>query len=178
MKLHLACGDIYLKDYINCDIEGTKSPSSQPKSLNNYFHDRKIGERKEIYIDQRLDLLKIPYPFKDNSIEEVVMISSIEHFKKEDAITITKEVNRILMPGGKLIIDFPDINKIAKQFLFKDTEWCFRLIYCNNRNEYAIHRWGYTIKSFKELLGSGWKKISKKMIVKHDYPVIGIVAEK
>jgi len=177
MKLHLACGDVYLKDYINCDIEGIIEKPSYSKTLYNYFEDRKIGERKEIYIDKRMDLLEIPYEFEDNSIEEVAMISSIEHFKLEDATKILNEIKRILKPGGRLVIDFPDIERIVKRYILKEPEWCMRLIYCSNRNKYAIHRWGYTFKSFKKTLGPEWK-IRRRIIVNHDYPIVGIVATK
>ncbi len=181
MKVHIPCGDVFLEDYINCDIKGKLSSElkNRPKgtTVNEYFKGKKVGKRGQIIVDKYVDMLE-PWHFLDRSVEEVLMISGIEHFTLDQARFIVHEVKRILMPGGLFKVDFPDIIQTIKRYYFTDPEYCMRLIYCSGTDEYSFHRWGYNQKTFKELLGKGWKKIEFKEIVKHDYPMIGCIAEK
>ena len=80
-KLNLACGKKYLKDYVNLDIDAKYKP------------------------DVVWNLDKFPYPFEDNSFNEILASHILEHVDKPDKTM--KELYRILKPNGKLIILFP-----------------------------------------------------------------------
>lgn len=184
MKLHLCCGDIYLEGYLNLDIKGQLVNKSSIKDLNknkttlsNYFKHPFGSPRRKIIVDKNMDLLK-SWKLKKDSIDGIVMISGIEHFYLQDAKFIISEIKRVLKPNGKLIIDFPDIKKQIKLYYDKDPNFCMELIYCNHKDIFSAHHWGYTTETFFELLGNGWKSMKKKTIVKHAYPMIGIVAIK
>jgi len=178
MKVHLCCGDIYLDGYKNIDISGSRRGEViVGRSLKNYYLERFIGSKQPTVIDQKMDLTKFPWPFKDNSIQEFVMIQGIEHFYKKDAFHIVQEIQRKLKKGGRFLVDFPDIKKTVETYIESDPEFAMRFIYCNHKNQYSVHHWGYTRETFRELLGSGWK-IRFRTIVKHDYPVIGCEATK
>lgn len=183
MKLHLCCGDVYLGGYINCDITGTlrrkADHTEPPTNLDNYYQGRCIGKRKPNVIDQKMDLTHVPWKFMAESVEEVVMISAIEHFTLEQAKQIVNEVWRVLVPGGIFLVDFPDIEETVKRYMQNDPEFGIRLIYGSHRDENAYHAWGYTPETFRNLLGgSRWKRVDFGNIVEHDYPVIGCKAEK
>lgn len=194
MKLHIPAGDVYLDGYVNCDIEGEDVFDIGDKktttiyqeefekcrtTTDKYFKYSFGTERRKIFVDKKFDALK-PWPFERASIEEIVSISFIEHFPQSDAICIISEVERVLKPGGKWIVDFPDIKMTVIKYYEKDPELCMRLIYCNHKNDYSIHYWGYTEETFaKILLQSGvWKSIEEETIIKHDYPMIGMVCVK
>lgn len=178
MKLHLCCGDVYLADYINCDVTGilaSNVPLVAKTTLQNYYADRMLGQRQAILVDRYLDLTTPPYGFAEQSIDEIVMINAIEHFDKNTARRIVAEIKRILKPGGKFLVDFPDLAETIKQYYFADPEFCMRHIYNTHKDTYATHRWGYTPQTFQNLLGLGWRIIWRD-IVAHDYPVIGCEA--
>jgi len=185
MNLHLACGSIYLKDYINCDAWGifasdiTDNPNLT--TFNNYYktpfeQDPNKRKRTSPIIDKQLDLLK-PWDFKDNSVNEILMICCIEHFSKQQAEFIISECKRVLKSGGVLKIDFPDIKTVVEQYS-NNPEYMMELIYCNGKNEYSFHKWGYTRETFREMLGSNWYNVHFTDVVKHDYPMIGCIAVK
>lgn len=175
MKLHLCCGDIYLYTHENYDVVGTivTSPPIDARTLNNYYDNREIGDRRKVYVDGYLDLLDIPWKWADNSVEEVVLISAIEHFALRDAQKIVDEIYRILKLQGRLIVDFPDIIESVKL----DPDMMMRHIYGSYRDEWAVHKWGYTKESFRKLLGAGWI-IEWRTIINHPYPTIGCDAIK
>ena len=202
-KVHLCCGDIYLKDYINVDIIGftmSKDGKSALRregilevldfsktggnpnetTLDKYFRypfepDPAKRIRRPFIVD-RLHNILTKWPFGDKALDEVVMISCIEHFDpKTELPHILKELNRTVKVGGKLIIDWPDVVKQVEQYKDTDPEFMMELIYCNHKNKYSIHHWGFTEKTFPNYLGKNWSYEFKE-IVKHDYPMMGCVA--
>ena len=190
-KIHWCSGDVYLKDYINIDIFGTpvkewlKNNASNPNetTLDNYykypFIEDAVERRKAarpFLIDKQADILQ-PWEFADNSVDEIVMISCIEHFWPAEIDHIISEVKRVLKPGGKWILDFPDIVGTVMQNAGKNDEHMITLLYCNHKNQYSIHHWGFTKNTFKKKFDNGFN-IEFKDTVKHDYPVIGAVATK
>lgn len=48
---------------------------------------------------------KTPYPFKDNTFDEIDCIEVLEHLN--DTVTVIREIHRILKPGGKVKITVP-----------------------------------------------------------------------
>jgi hypothetical protein len=85
MKLNLGCGQNKLPGYVNVDKYETFGP------------------------DRVFDLEIVPWPFEDNSAEEIVMTHVLEHLgaKTEVFLGIIKELYRVLTPGGKLDIKVP-----------------------------------------------------------------------
>ena len=55
------------------------------------------------------DLNEIPYPFNDNSIDEINACHILEHLY--DPFTIMKELHRILKPNGRLRIQVPHFSR-------------------------------------------------------------------
>jgi len=178
MKLHIACGDVYLKGYTNVDVQGIfakdlKTENPNETTLDNYFKYPFGSPRREIIIDKRMNLLQ-PWDFEDSSVEEIVMISCIEHFTKTQAEFIVSEIKRVLKPHGVFVFDFPDIRETVKKYYDSDPEYMARLIYCNQKDEYSLHKWGYTWLTIRKLLGEGWLCIQKLTVVIHIYPMIGV----
>ncbi|MBV8654202.1 MAG: methyltransferase domain-containing protein [Alphaproteobacteria bacterium] len=85
MKLNLGCGQNKLPGYVNVDKYQTFAP------------------------DRVFDLEVFPWPFEDNSAQEIVMTHVLEHLGAETEIFlgIIKELYRVLTPGGKLDIKVP-----------------------------------------------------------------------
>lgn len=81
IKLHLGCGNRYIKDAINVDI--VNGPN----------------------VDKILDLNKLPWIWKDESIDGIYMFHLLEHFP--DPKLILLECHRILKKGGFLHIVVP-----------------------------------------------------------------------
>jgi ubiquinone/menaquinone biosynthesis C-methylase UbiE len=87
MKANLGCGNRYMQGWINVDISD-----------------------KDIYgniikVDKKHNLDKFPYPFKDNTFDEVLMRHTLEHLKDIDKAV--QEMIRIAKKGGKIRIVVP-----------------------------------------------------------------------
>ena len=81
LKLHLGCGPVILPGYVNVD------------------HIKMPG------VDVVMDLEHPPYPFKDNSVDEVYARHTFEHI--ENLLPMMEELHRICAPGAKIRITVP-----------------------------------------------------------------------
>lgn len=63
------------------------------------------------YTDVVYDLDKIPYPFNDNSVDEVHMYHVIEHL--HNPLEKIEEIYRILKPGGLLHLRAPHFSSLG-----------------------------------------------------------------
>lgn len=189
MRLHLSCGDIYLKDYMNVDVVGDIVPLDYRKkhgtTVDNYYTKpfSQVFEergRSKFKLDAYMNLLE-EWALGREVLEEVLFISAFEHFTKPEIKHILTEVYHTLKLGGQFRFDFPDLKEIVRKYLDDAPEYAMELIYCNHKNEYSIHKWGYTEKSiqnlFKEYFDDKFK-LTFGEIVKHDYPMIGCTAIK
>lgn len=69
-----------------------------------------IDIAKEKDVDVVWDLERFPWPFPDNSVDELVCNHYIEHTK--DLIAFMQELHRILVPGGQALIRAPYYNSM------------------------------------------------------------------
>lgn len=81
MKLNLGCGNRHESGYVNVDVDSRHKPN------------------------QVWDLNRFPYPWPDNSVDEVKMRHVLEHV--DDVIKVMNEVWRILRFGTRCYIEVP-----------------------------------------------------------------------
>ena len=139
LKLNLGCGLDKRPGYINIDV------------------------REEVKPDLVWDLHYVPLPFPDNSVEEVIAKDVIEHVSWRRVEALLKDIHRILKPGGRLYVQVPDLEAIAKKvilspdFKYGDLEGFKAISYWvygaqDYRDNY--HKAGFTIPTLKRLLES------------------------
>lgn len=89
MKINLGCGTDIRPGYVNVDFRKTHPDVRE------------------------VDLSCFPWPFDDQSADEVMMLDFLEHFPMSSAMTILRECNRILRKGGVLVIQVPDMTVLG-----------------------------------------------------------------
>ena len=94
IKLNLGSGGVPYKGYLSVDM-----------------YDRRAHVQMDI---TKLD-------FDDNSVTEILASHVFEHLNPYHSIAILQDWLRVLKPGGKLIMEMPDIEGLCKRFITAST---------------------------------------------------------
>jgi len=146
IKLNLGCGEDLREEYINIDIRPIKGLT--------------------LCFDLEIHAL----PFQSGIISEIILKDSLEHISWRRTEWFLYECYRVLKKDGKIHIQTPDLEAIAKKVILDpDYEygelsgyraisfWVYgALDYSEN-----VHRAGFTIPTLKNLLESIGFKIDK-----------------
>jgi len=141
VKLNLGCGLDIRDGYINIDV-------------------RKVHPRI-LVLDLEKELLK---PFPDNSAEEIIAKDFVEHLSWRVVEAFLRDCFRVLKSGGRMYIQVPDMEAIAKKVIlnpsFKYGElegWkaiSFWVYGAGDYGEPSFHKAGFTIPTLRRLLES------------------------
>jgi SAM-dependent methyltransferase len=193
LKLHLGCGTVYLEGFTNIDIwrEGFSFLASERPDLvsqnrttfSKYYKDEVtknaiMHARKEprfVVADRFQDIKALDYP--QGSAELIVCVQTLEHLTKEEVDRALNNWHSILKPGGALHIDVPDFEETVKLLLAQESEeakeWYYRLIYGSQKDNFSIHKDGYSEKKLRTILAQhGFKDIRRLPDTRHFYPSI------
>ncbi len=132
VKINVGSGDNYLEGYVNIDAQASKNP--------------------DVVVDALLYIKEL----EDNSVDEILAEQFVEHLSPADAHVFVVASRRVLKPGGKLIIECPDIAKVAIAFAERRTPFWRLLQSCfggeGGANTNYGHKWGYSSASMRGLL--------------------------
>lgn len=141
LRLNLGCGDKIIPEYVNVDVVESRK-----------------GQKPDVLCD-----LHHLAPFADNSVDEILSVHVVEHFWRWEVRDILKEWVRVLKPGGRMILECPNLESACRHFL-ENTELHSREDQNGQRSmwvfygdpawkdPYMIHRWGYTPDSLATLM--------------------------
>jgi predicted SAM-dependent methyltransferase len=135
-KLNLACGQDVRHGYINVDKH------TEEEIVTRYGRDKPLP----IGI-HNFDIFDLP--FEDDSVDEVLCLSAMEHFSFEEEKKFFYEVRRVLKPGGKFIFEVPDFDYLFKLWLEAKDEFVdFYKVgteehWFGQGNRNVKNKWGY-----------------------------------
>lgn len=152
-RLNLGCGDKVLEGFINVDVAPARK-----------------GNEPDIISD-----IKNLSVIEDNYADEVMAIHVVEHFYYWEVFDLLKEWKRVLKPGGKIILECPNILHAAKMLLKNPSEatsstaaasmW---VMYGDPgwKDPLMCHRWGYSPDSLKKVLEEvGFKDVMQERAI-------------
>lgn len=141
VRLNLGCGDKILPGYVNVDVVESRA-----------------GKRPDVICD-----LHQLTPFEDASADEVMAIHVVEHFWRWEVVDILKEWVRVLKPGGRMILECPNLIAACEAVLANpelasqpgpEGQRSMWVLYGDPRwhDPLMVHRWAYTPKSLAEVM--------------------------
>lgn len=144
VKLNVGCGGRRLGGYIGVDA---------------------VAERTAADIVAKADAI----PLADGSVAEILAIHLFEHFYRWECDVVIAEWKRLLIQGGRLVLELPDLKKCCENVLngkFIAGKHPDQLgmwgLYGDPRegDQFMAHRWGWTPQTITEFLKShGFVKV-------------------
>lgn len=153
IKLNLGCGEHHWAGFINVDAHAEGA-------------------------DARFDISSVPYPYEENSVDEIQIIHVIEHLDPRAVLGIVKEWLRILKPGGMLVIECPSFEKVIgfcinpktamNPYLTKYALYGDVPLQKGADGAGQIHRWCYSLQELADLLaGCGFVNLEREPALFH-----------
>lgn len=100
MKLNLGCGPDVREGYVNVDYQDTRDGVTS------------------------VDLSQLPWPFDDDSVDEILMLDLLEHFPYNLTERILNECWRVMKVGARIEIQVPDFEHCALAVMGIDQYLC------------------------------------------------------
>lgn len=138
VKLNVGCGADYREDYFNIDIDAV--------------HVTNADLNADI---ARLDTLVPPYQLP-GPVAEILVKHCLEHVPHKQVPEVLWTLRRVLMPGGLLIIDGPDLMAMARHVAMKPrlTEQDVEMIYGAQRTLGDFHKAGWDPAMLADMLSA------------------------
>lgn len=190
IKLHVGNGTIYLRDWINCDIKGSRMfyAFERPDLVAQYetTEDDYYGKHKSNDIarfragpreaqsvcDVDAHFQKLPFP--NNFADEILSRQVWEHMSITEARVAREECLRVLKPNGILRLDVPDFNEsLSKLAETGDPFYARNILGPIAKGDLGYHCVGYTRESLRELIGASPSRLDPyKFIFMEEEPNI------
>ena len=133
MRLNLGCGRMVLDGWFNVDVVANAKAPRPPEML--------------------CDIRAVPLAAA--CADEVMAIHVLEHFYRWEVEDVLTEWARLLAPGGRMILEMPDLNLACENVLAGLTDqmgmWP---LYGDpsHRDPYMCHRWAWTFRTLEPIL--------------------------
>ncbi len=186
MLLHVGCGSIYLREWVNVDLplDTVYLAKERPDLVerfatleNDYYgrhRDKSIEKWRKGATSQ--DTVCDVYgsfaflPVRSGSVGEILSRQAFEHLDRSEAREALKECHRALKTGGFLRLDIPDPDETLRLYRKTGDEFYFRHLFGPRRNIWGFHT-HYTRDMLKQLVEShGFRYMSEEENIHENYP--------
>lgn len=180
VKLHVGAGGVYLRGYLNIDIDGKLAYLNQAECSRNStfitdYYSRLEGDkdhlpkRRETIVDWVIDATQLPYV--ENTVDKIVAIQVFEHLSPAIAIKTLNKWQSMLKVGRPLVLSVPDMIGTL-DLLATDYDFAIRHLRGRQQSDhYNSHHAWYTQDTFVELLEANGFKV-EVLPNFHFYPAV------
>jgi Methyltransferase domain len=156
LRLHVGCGDDLRPEYVNVDPWNPRA-------------------------DRQVAMQDLDYP--DGSVELIEGAMVLEHLTLTDARRFARRAHQMLAPGGRLVLEVPDLEKVSRLVLVfaSDPEYLEQGAFglrgffgepTSHMTTGDYHKWGYTPGTARRLLTeAGFSEIEISDGLSHGYPL-------
>jgi len=155
LRLHLGCGDVSLASWVN--VDGSSDSSA----------------------DLVMDFRDVGQVFLPDTVDDILMIHSLSYLRLWEARDLLRSLNSLLRSGGKLVLEFPDIEKCAAAILERKGDeasyleavrgiYAFDTGQVTRRETYQPYAFGWSAGHLvRELEAAGFRDIAVKLPETH-----------
>ena len=152
IRLNIGCGSGKIDGFVNVDINDKMKP------------------------DLVLDIRKEHLPYKEESVNQIVMFHTIEHIEKKYHSLILEEFHRVLQKEGEVIFSYPEFTRCYENWVYNRMglrEFWEATIYGRQSDESDFHVCIMNTPDFKYFLEqNAFEVVSTNMEKGADYNTI------
>lgn len=186
MKLHVGCGTVYLRDWVNVDVPGPKTFLAAERSdlveklstvETDYYArhaDKNTMTLKSGPLDQEAVCDRygsfMNLPARPGSVRELLSRHVFEHLSLTEAQVALREVRQALGKDGILRLDVPDHEQTMEKFIETKDRFYIRHLLGPRRADHGFHVLSYTRDRLRSLVeAAGFEFVLEEKNV-HFYP--------
>jgi hypothetical protein len=169
MKLHIGCGSVYLRDWVNIDIPGDKTFLAEERpdlvealitdESDYYFRHRdKTIDRlrsgplnQETVCDRFGSFSRIPA--RAGTVSEILARHCFEHLSIGEASDALREMRSVMAKDGVLRLDVPDHEQTLERLIETRDRFFVRHLLGPRRDNSGFHMMSYTRERLTALVG-------------------------
>lgn len=155
MKLHVGCGSVYLREWVNVDLPlPTVFLARERHDLLERFittedkyysrHDDKTADSlrggpvtRETICDVYGSFTFLPA--RPNTVTEILARQCFEHLGRDEAVVALQSAHRVLKTDGILRIDIPDPDETLRKYRETGDEFYIRHLFGPRRDLFGLH---------------------------------------
>lgn len=186
MRVHVGCGSVYLREWINVDLPlptvfiAKERPDLVERFAtveSDYYsrHKDKTPEKwrkgpisQETVCDVYGSFAFLPV--RPSSVEEIWSVQAFEHLDRSEARAAIQQCHTALKPGGFLRLDVPDPDETLRQYRKTGDEFFARHLFGPRRDVYGSH-FHYTRAMLKQVVeAGGFRFVAEEPNIHESYP--------
>ncbi len=187
MRLHIGCGSVYLRDWVNVDLpfpnvflaaDRPDLVESLGTDEEDYYgrHGKKTIEtlRQPIFQEMVCDRYGAFefLPVAPQSVDEILTRQCFEHLSIAEAHRALDRMKAVLKPAGFLRIDVPDHDETFRKLIETGDSFFARHLMGPRSNDRGYHMMSYTREALKKLVESHGFCFPQEEPNIHLYPAI------
>lgn len=185
MKLHVGCGSVLLRDWVNIDLPlphiflTKERPDIAEKfwtTEDDYYarHADKTQESLRAGAVTRETCCDVYgsfgfLPVRDRTVSEILSRQCFEHLDRHEATAAIDECGRALQPKGILRLDIPDADETIRQYRKTGDEFWIRHLFGPRRSLFGFHT-HYTRAMLRMMVEGGPFYFVEEEANPHFYP--------
>lgn len=186
MKLHIGCGTVYLKGWVNVDLPGEQCflASERPDLVERYatteeegyyarhkksLEDLRTGPLSQDYVCDRFGSYDF-LPVQPENAKEILARHSFEHLSITEARRALVKLNKALEPLGILRLDVPDHEQTLKLYAETKDSFFVRHLLGPRRGDFGHHCMSYSETQLEKLVSEYGFRLEDKEPNIHLYP--------
>ena len=160
VKLHLGCGGVYLRGYVNCDLGGVlttepppwaTTPADYYAGLNGEWN--AIPEPPPVVVDAHCDIRCLGVVAEPFTASKIIALQCLEHVDQDGARAAIREWYQSLAPDGVCIVTVPDVAETLEWLARPDRHaFAVRHLCGTHRHPNSWHRSFWTHSSLYEAM--------------------------